>query len=210
MNTRDYKQSCAGEFYHIYNRGNSKNPIFLDNDDFQFFLLRLHQNLFPEEWTKNRYYRIQPLPPDSFSLVSYCLMPNHFHFLIRQNREFTTGKLILKLCTSYSKYFNKKYDHVGHVFQDRFKQINIADNEYLLWLSAYIHLNPKTSALVKNLRDYLWSSYGEYVNDSIKGLCNKSFIMDQFKNIKSLVEFTESADEIIKSRKQLDDLLIDG
>ena len=208
MNTRDYKQSGANEFYHIYNRGNLKDSIFLDDDDYQFFLLRLHQNLFPEKWSKNRYNRIQPLPPNSFSILSYCLMPNHFHILIRQNRELSPGKLILKLCTSYSKYFNKKYDRVGHLFQDRFRQILVDDDEYLKWLGAYIHLNPKTASLVKKTSDYRWSSYPEYLNGN-EGFCSKLFLTEQFKNKNDFYEFTETAYEPIKNKKGLEHLLLD-
>lgn len=117
MKNRDYKQFGAGEYYHVYNRGNGKQNIFLDNDDFSFFLWRLRQNLFPSAEDGGR--RVQ-LPADSFSLISYCLMPNHFHFLIKQNSDIPTSKLLLKICTSYSIYFNKKYNRFGHVFQDQF------------------------------------------------------------------------------------------
>lgn len=111
MGNRDYKNFGAGEYYHIYNRGNGKQDIFLSQDDFNFFILKLNQNLFPIIY-KQRYFRSPPLPENCFSLICYCLMPNHFHLLIRQNKEITTSKLILRVCTSYSKYFNKKYDKV--------------------------------------------------------------------------------------------------
>ncbi|MEK9209095.1 MAG: transposase, partial [Patescibacteria group bacterium] len=114
MLTRDYKSSAPGEYYHAYNRGNAKEPVFLDDDDYRFFLLRLDQNL-SSDIAVNRHFR--PLPPNSFSLISYCLMPNHFHLLLRQDRDIPTSKLIGKICTSYSMYFNKKYGRVGHVFQ---------------------------------------------------------------------------------------------
>ena len=160
MNTRDYKQCGAGEYYHIYNRGNAKDNIFLDEADFQFFLLRLKQNLGLEKKV-NRHFR--PLSPDSFSIIAYCLMPNHFHLLVKQNLDVPTGKLLSKLCTSYSMYFNKKYDRIGHVFQDQFKQKNIQNDMYLLWLSAYIHLNPVWAGIVKNANQYQWSSVRDYL-----------------------------------------------
>ncbi len=208
MNTRDYKQTGVGEIYHIYNRGNFKNNIFINREDYQFFLLRLRQNLFPETYEKNRYYRIQPLPSGSFTLLAYCLMPNHFHLLIKQNNEIPPSKLILKLCTSYSKYSNKKYKHVGHVFQDRFRQIIVDDNDYLTWLAAYIHLNPKVAGLIKNSAEYIWSSYPAYLN-SQSDLCDTALIGNQFKNIQDFKEFTESSYEIIKSKKDMEDLLLD-
>ena len=117
MFTRDYKTFAPGEFFHIYNRGNNKQDIFIEDSDYEFFMLRLKQNLYPDKFDE---LKIQPLPSNSFSLISYCLMPNHFHLLIRQNSEIPTSKLMLKICSSYSKVFNKKYERVGHIFQDQF------------------------------------------------------------------------------------------
>src|SRR3989338_10709114 len=122
MGIRDYKNFGPGSFFHIYNRGNNKQEIFLDDGDYSFFTLRLKQNLYPERFDE---LKVQPLPSNSFSLISYCLMPNHFHLILRQNSNIPTSKLILKVCSSYAKVFNKKHDRVGHVFQDQFKQIQI-------------------------------------------------------------------------------------
>src|SRR3989344_6845391 len=133
MNNRDHKLCAPGEYYHIYNRGNGKQDIFLNSEDYRFFIKRLNFNLYPPD-EDDETIRIQKLPPNSFSLLCYCLMPNHFHLLIKQNGDISTSILVKKLCTSYSKFFNKKYNKVGHVFQDRFKQINVSDNEYLKWL----------------------------------------------------------------------------
>lgn len=205
MNTRDYKQFGEGVYYHIYNRGNGKENIFLDDDDFRFFMLRLRQNLFPDEKSKER---LSPLPDNSFSLVSYCLMPNHFHLLLKQNTDIPTSKLLLKICTSYSMHFNKKYDHVGHIFQNRFKQIVIEDDSYLKWLTCYIHQNPKVAGLVTDLKKYPWSSYEEFLDDR-KGLCEKGIIMEQFKNNKEFQQFTETSYEIIKERKNVENIFFD-
>jgi putative transposase len=157
MNTRDYKQYGKGEYYHIYNRGNLKADIFLDDEDYKSFLFRLQRNLFPEEDFSK--IRTQKLPANCFSLVAYCLMPNHYHLLIRQNTDLPTSKLITKICTSYAKYFNKKYDRVGHLFQDKFRQALVDNDSYLLWLSAYIHQNPAVARLVDKPEMYPWSSY---------------------------------------------------
>jgi len=153
---------------------------------------------------------MQLLPENSFSLLSYCLMPNHFHLLIKQNLEISPSKLILKICTSYSKYFNKKYEHVGHVFQDRFKQILVDHNDYLIWLTAYIHQNPKVSGLVTKLDEYSWSSYREYLDKPSYDLCSKELILSQFKNRKDFLDSTEAVYEIIKTRKDLEHLMLDN
>jgi REP element-mobilizing transposase RayT len=178
MNHRDYKDSVPGGYFHIYNRGNAKENVFLDGGDYQFFLLRLAQNIYPDRNRLPR--RARPLPAESFSLISYCLMPNHFHLLLKQNKEISTGILMKRICTSYSKYFNLKYKRVGHVFQDQFKQRYIEDNRYLKNLSAYIHQNPYKDGLVINPAKYPWSSFGEYLEERSDGWCEKDIILAQF------------------------------
>ena len=192
-----YKQFGEGQYYHIYNRGNNKANIFIDEDDFSFFILRLKQNLFPDDKIK----RIQPLPEGSFSLIAYALMSNHFHLLLRQNKDIPTSKLLARLCTSYSKYFNKKYERVGHVFQGRFKQVNIKDDGQLLWLTAYIHQNPCLSNIATKAKDYRWSSCNEYIK-SPDGLCEKGVILNQFDDKIKYLEFMENALPILKINKE--------
>ncbi len=206
MRNRDYKQWAEGGYYHIFNRGNAKQSIFLDNQDYSFFLFRLKQNLFPKE---EYVFRTPPLPENSFSLISYCLMPNHFHFLIKQNNNIPVTKLLTRICTSYSMYFNKKYDRIGHVFQDQFKQVTVGDNEYLTWLTAYIHQNPKVGGLVKSPADYQWSSYLEYLGKSSNTLCDRKIVTDQFVNLKALTDFTEASFLTTKFRKEVEYLLLD-
>lgn len=204
---RDYKKWAEGEYYHIYNRGNAKENIFLVNQDYSFFIIRLQQNLFPkEEYT----FRTPPLPENSFSLISYCLMPNHFHLLIRQNGNIPVTKLLSRICTGYSKYFNKKYNRVGHVFQDQFKQAVLDSNKYLNWLTAYIHQNPKVAGLAKDPADYRWSSYGEYLGKSQNFICEKEIILSQFSNQKLFQEFTEASFLITELRKESEHLLLDN
>src|SRR3989344_4815697 len=82
---------------------------------------------------------VRPIPKGSFTILAYCLMPNHFHILIRQNLKIPIGQLMIKVCTSYAKYFNHKYNRVGNIFQDTFKAKVIETDEYLSYLSAYIH-----------------------------------------------------------------------
>ena len=108
-------------------------------------------------------------------------MPNHFHLLVRQNTDLPITQLILKICTGYSKYFNKKYDRVGVVFQDRFKAVRIKKNNQLLWVSYYIHKNPVDSKLVKYPEHYKWSSFSEYKNLVFEPICKKDIITKQFK-----------------------------
>ena len=198
MFTRDYKTFAPGEIFHIYNRGNNKQDIFIGDSDYEFFLLRLRQNLYPDKFDE---LNIQPLPPNSFSLVSYCLMPNHFHLLVRQNSEIPTSKLMLKICSSYSKVFNKKYERVGHLYQDQFKQILIDRDEYLRWVVAYICQNPKVAGLIKHPADYKWSSYREHmINLANHDVCDDKIIKELFGG-QNITDFIESSYDIIKNNK---------
>lgn len=175
---RDYKQFVQGEFYHVYNRGNGKMTIFSDNEDFSFFIRRLKEGLFPSLSLSKRNQPVL-LPENAFDLICYCLMPNHFHLAIRQNSDVTISKLMSKVCTSYSKYFNKKYERVGSIFQDQFKAVHVETNEQLLWLSVYIHKNPLVSNIVERLDSYEYSSYLDYIGKRNEVLCKKTIVTDQ-------------------------------
>lgn len=185
--------------------------IFKDADDFTFFLKRLRENLFPNTWAPSageRYER-KRLPAGAFTLLSYCLMPNHFHLVLQQNTELPLSALMVKLCGGYSKYFNKKYNRVGSVFQDQFKSAWVDTNEYLRWLSAYVHQNPKVAGLVERLDEYHWSSYPDYVGKRGGTLCDPRLVLEQFKDKDTYRIFVDDSYDTIKQKKELKNLLMD-
>jgi REP element-mobilizing transposase RayT len=219
MKNRDYKQFAEGEYYHIFNRGVGKMDIFLDEQDFLFFLKRLKENIHPERMplsgsgfrgapSPGSYVR-ELLPENSFELICYCLMPNHFHLVIKQLSSISISKLIAKVCTSYSMYFNKKYNRVGTLYQDQFKAVHVADDEYLLWLSVYIHQNPHVAGLVKNLKDWKWGSYPDYIGARQGSLCKKDVVLERFKTSREYADFVDSGFDIIKSKGELKDFVLD-
>ncbi|MSU45141.1 MAG: DNA-binding protein [Candidatus Zambryskibacteria bacterium] len=113
------------------------------------------------------------------------------------------------LFSIHSKYFNRKYDKVGHIFQDQFKQITIGDNEYLNWLTCYLHQNPKIGGIVKNIENYKWSSYPEFIGINSNNICDNEIILSQFKDIAEFKDFTKSSYEILKDKAELKDLVFD-
>lgn len=131
-------------FYHVFNRGINKQPIFLQESDYQFFLGKLLS-------LKKKY---------DHSIYAFCLMPNHFHLSI-QTRKIPISKIMASLTTSYSMYFNRTYTHFGPVFQNRFKSILIENDSYFLKLSQYIYLNPVNANLVSDPLNYPFSSIRE-------------------------------------------------
>lgn len=172
---RDHKTLRTGEYYHIFNRGVNKQPIFFCDEDYFQFLKRL-KIILNLDLVENMKTHIKPLPKNSFSILAYCLMPNHFHMLIRQNSEVGIDKLILKLCTSYSIYINKKYDRVGALFQDRFKAKLIDNDQYAQCVSAYINNNPKDP------KSYPYSSYQEILSDMNETICDLQLLLSWFNH----------------------------
>jgi REP element-mobilizing transposase RayT len=199
MNNRDYKKFTPGNIFHIYNRGNNKEKIFLDEQDYRAFLFRLglclgftEEELNKENLIAMPYSRIRITNTDknNFKLHVFCLMPNHFHLLIEQVGNVSISKLISKVCASYSKYINKKYDIAGHTFQDCFKAVLMENNPQLMWTSAYIHMNPVKDKIVKHPAGYLWSSYNDYTSNRNLPITTKEFLLSTFGDQKSFIKQT--------------------
>ena len=173
-----------GEYYHIYNRGVEKRNIFKTNTDRERFL-RL---MYVANGSNPVILRdCQGLPlakidkgEDLVGVGVYCLMPNHFHLLVRETIEGGITKFMSKLTTAYSMYFNEKYDRTGVLFEKPFKAQHVDDDTYLKYLFSYIHLNPvkiidptwKEKGISnihktrKYLDDYRFSSYLDYASGS--------------------------------------------
>jgi len=197
-------------FYHIYNRGVEKRIIFKDVQDYKVFLNYLKEYLSPPADTKILLtdFTLQGLTfkgvarrPKNYSteieLLAYCLMPNHIHFLVKQNNKDSIKRFMHSLSTRYSMYFNKKYVRVGPLFQGKYKASLITEDSYLLHLSRYIHLNPLeyTKNLVK-----AYSSYSDFLAlrktkwlrpDFILSFFNKE-TAPIFKKINSYRNFVEA------------------
>ncbi len=134
--------------------------------------------------------RITDTDKKNFKLHAFCLMPNHFHLLIEQCNDISISKLISKVCASYSKYINKKYNRFGHVFQDCFKAVFIEDNPQLMWNSAYIHMNPVKDNLVKHPEDYKWSSYNDFAANRNLLIISKELLTETFGGQKNFIKET--------------------
>ena len=184
---------------HIYNRVNNKEKIFFDDQDHRAFLFRLglcfgftEKELNKEKLLAMPYSRIRITETDknNFKLYAFCLMPNHFHLLIEQVGNISISNFMSKLCTSYSKYVNKKHKRVGHVFQDKFKAVLVENHSQLMWTPCYIHMNPIKDKLVKHPKDYKWSSYSDYASERNLPIINKKFLLETFGSVENLIEQT--------------------
>ena len=140
-----------GAIYHVIARGNNRQPVFLQPMDYLRYLSLLEKG-------RTRF---------GYELWAYVLMPNHFHLLIRSGEERSISKAMQWLQTSYTVYFNGQHEHVGHVFQGRFKSQLVDLDAYCLELSRYIHLNPVRAKMVRDPDEYYWSSYRVYVGEGV-------------------------------------------
>lgn len=184
--------------YHIYNRGVEKRKIFLDEQDYKVFISYLKIYLSPKEESinnllnnsdnnfKNKNKTISEIYTlnnffNKIDLISYVLMPNHFHLELKQKNKKEIEFFMRSLITKYSKYFNKKYERVGPLFQGRYKAVLIQNTEYLLHLSRYIHQNPRE--LIdkdQQLESYPWSSYPTYFKKINISWLKTDFISNNF------------------------------
>lgn len=207
MSNRDYKEFAPGTISHIYNRGNNRENIFHDDEDYKAFIYRLGQALGyeKEELTHElcalpySRIRITGMSRNAFKLHAFSLMPNHFHLLLEQCGNISISVLISKVCTSFAKYINKKYGHVGHVFQDKFKAVLTQSNPQLMWSSSYIHMNPVKDGFVNDPANYRWSSYNDFVSDRGLPIITTDFLISVFGDRDSFKKETLrfSTDELV-------------
>jgi len=171
---------AENEYYHLYNRGNSKQKIFLDEKDHNHFIKLLYlcnskRNFVFRDITENtfKFDRESTL----VNIGVYCLMPNHFHLFVQEKEEGGISKFMQKLSTAYAMYFNAKYNRTGGLYEGKFKSQHISSDRHMKYLFSYIHLNPvkliESKWKEKGIRNleickaflhsYSFSSYSEYL-----------------------------------------------
>lgn len=205
----------TGEYYHIYNRSIQKIPIFKGQRECDLFEEAIAFYLQPAPPTKFSLYRKNrsryPMNLDNklVTIVNYCLMPNHFHFTLRQEQEDGIRKLMQKLTNSFAHYFNIKYKNTGPVFETNFKATLIENDEQLLHLSRYIHLNPVTSYLVENPEDYPYSSYGIYFALKESKIIDPTIVLSQFKKIEDYKKFVMARKDYQRDLSKIRHLILE-
>jgi len=195
------------EIYHVYNRGVVRLPTFLTTRDYRRFLNTIHYyiNASPK-LSYSKFLQLTLEKRDStikmlinnqsnlIELIAYCLMPNHFHLLVKQKQENGISIYMSNILNSYTRYFNtKNIDRHGHVFEGRFKAKRIESDEQLVHVIRYIHLNPYTGYVIKTLdelEEYAYSSLGVYLQKRNDINLNKEFLDENFKSNEDLKKFT--------------------
>ena len=174
----------ASQLYHIYNRGSNRQPIFFEEANY-YYLLRLFKKYSP-------IMRI--------SVIAYCLMPNHYHFLVRQDAEIPAGLLFQRVFNAYTKAINKKYERTGTLFQGRYRCILLVNTSHLFQLCRYIHANPVKARLVESPEQWPFSNFQEWVGTRAGTLCDLDFVRTNFGTANEYMDFIQ---EYLASRAEL-------
>lgn len=162
---RPKRIALEGLIYHVINRGNNRQPVFKDKEDFETFLIILQK--FKEKY--------------GFKFYAYCLMNNHYHLILEPTRPNTLSKIIQSITLSYLRLHHKKYGSSGHLWQGRFKNPVIQADEYLMECLRYVELNPVRARMVKTPDEYVFSSFAFHAKGK-----NSYHLLDQDPMYQSL------------------------
>lgn len=209
--------------YHVFNRGIERRSIFTNQREF-----RRAQGLikfYRHKKTPIRFSRFIKLAEDVrnnllktlykserlVDILAYCLMPNHFHFMLKQNADRGISTFISNFTNAYTKYFNTKNQRSGPLLEGVFKAVLVETDEQLIHLSRYIHLNPIASSIIEadKLDYYAWSSYPEYLSLSNNEICQKSPVLEMFKSVKEYREFVNNQIEYAKKLETIKHLTLE-
>ncbi len=177
---------------HVYNRGVNKEKIFRDENDYVFYLKKVREY-------KEKY---------EIDVICYSFLDNHYHYILEQLGEEPITNFMRSVHTSYGQYFNKKYNRVGPLFQGRFKQAVLNDNNFI-YLSAYVNANAQIHGIIDKAEEHRWCSYPDYLGLRNGTLCNKARILDQFKDILEYRGFVEENVKEFKIKKEADKFILE-
>ncbi|MBU3978938.1 transposase [Patescibacteria group bacterium] len=213
----------TNQIYHVYNRGINRQPTFTNTREYkraveslQFYQtssppIKLSRYLQLEEKRGNEIIEIMTKMNKTIKMLSYCLMPNHFHFLIKQELENGIAKFLSNFQNSYTRYFNVKHNRDGPLFLDQFKAVRMETEEQLVHLSRYIHLNPHTGFIIKSptdLKHYHWSSFPDYLKLGSNSV-NTEIILSMFKNTYDYEQFVYDQADYQRDLKMIEHLVIE-
>jgi len=167
----------TGQYYHVYNRGNNSENIFIEEKNYNYFLEKLKKYILPIA-----------------DVYAYCLLKNHFHIVLRIKDKIDLPEKFKEkihlpfsnLFNSYSKSINKAYDRTGSLFQEHLQRNRIESEKYLKQLIMYVHLNPVKHKFSKDFQSYRHSSYRSYLSDKQSSL-DREFIMELFNDLENFI-----------------------
>lgn len=209
--------------YHVYNRGVERRSIFTKKSEYERFSFLL--DYYRHEEVKLSFSQYRTLPLDQRSLFqqkmtdspclveifAFCLMPNHFHLILKQKYEGGIMRFLSIVSNSYAKYFNTRENRIGPLFQGSFKAVRVETDEQLVHLSRYIHINPVVSAIVsrEQLISYPWSSLPTYLGKATSSFVSPQFILEQFPSPHHYETFIFNQIEYAKNLERIKHLTIE-
>jgi len=206
---------ATNEVYHVLNRSVGSQPIFGDFSgctrmvnliDFYRFekpgLRFSYYNHLPQKDKKMFLDNLRARGKKLIEIYAFCLMPNHFHLLLKQVRDGGIARFMRNVQNAYAKYFNIRNERFGSLFQLMFKVIRIETDEQFIHVARYVHLNPATDYLVKEaeeLKSYRWGSFGNYIGNFSYSFIEKDELLRMFGSKDKLIQFT--LDQVDYQRK---------
>lgn len=206
-----------GEIYHICNKSIANFGIFKDPVNAERYIKLLdyyntlpHPRRFSHATNAERKHAVNLLTPKENSIVKficYCIMPDHYHILLKILSEYSISKYISDIENSFTRYFNIKFDRKGPLWQSEFRAVRIKTETQLLHVTRYIHLNPTTSKLVNKPEDWKWSSYRDYIENPaiLQDAMNELTI----KNPRKYKKFCEDRIDYQKRLKEIKKILLE-
>ncbi len=214
---------ATDEYYHVFNRGIARQPVYFSRRDYERFLLTLSYYRYRRAPVKlsrllqlsieNRQTLLKNLIGQQtlVEIICFVCLPNHIHLALKQTSEKGISTFMSKSINSYTKYINTRHERVGDLFQGVFKAVHIETNEQLIHLSRYIHLNPSTSHLItiEKLATYPWSSYPEYIKGS-SSIVNMDIVLSQFKSTHDYMHFVNDQAKYQLQLKEIEHLTMES
>lgn len=213
---------ATNEIYHIFNRSIAKELIFISTRNLKRALETIDFYRFPQEIRFSKFKDLPKEIKESYLLdlkkkkplveiYAFALMPNHYHFLLKQTQEKGIVQFASNFQNSFAKYFNIKNDRNGALFQNSFNGVHIESDEQLMHVSRYIHLNPVTSYIIdfKNLFSYPWTSFNEYAGTGENEIVKTDFLLKMFSSKNSYIKFVADQVDYQRSLAQLKDLALE-
>ena len=173
------EEFVKGAIFHIYNHSVDEIDLFNERDDYLYFLQKLKDNYSSDE----------------LAIYGYCLMPNHFHFCIKQKSDRPIYDVFNRFIISYTLHFNAKYKRKGKVFANKLQHKKINDYKYLIDICPYIHRNPVKAGLVDLPEDWEFSNYQEWIGSRNSELFDNEILITYFEDSDNYKKYMEKFDE---------------
>jgi len=211
-------------YYHVFNRGYEKRQIFSSSKEYERALKIANYYQYREKPLCFSHFArlsaddqtkilssVQQSQNKLVDIVSFCLMPNHFHFVLKQNQDGGISKFVADFTNSYTKYYNTKHSRSLMLFQGIFKAVPVEDDDQLIHLTRYIHLNPYVSSQIDlpGLDKYPWSSYQEYLGEIDNPMSNPELILEMVGGPKKYKEFVDNQADYAKELNEIKHLSLE-